>query len=389
MDSWVQELSRGESESLEFKRSTASIREAVQTLCAFANQGGGVLYFGVADDGSLVGQEVSDDTLRNLANAVKLNTDPKLYPQIRKVEIGGKTCIRLTVEQSPLKPHTAYGRAYLRVGTSTQQLSQDQYRQMIQQQSNGYGFDALLCRDARLSDIDESAVHAFLEAANAVRDLNQNLYLPVDQVLEKLDLVKNGAITNAAVLLFATDPRRFFRGCYEIKAAIFPSDSGYDTMLNAHEFAGNLLSQVARVLEFLVLSLQKSYSKGDVQGVERLEFPMSMLREALVNMIAHRDFRVGVKSTIELRPSSLLFYNPAELFAPTITLESLKRHHASRPGNRLIARVLYLMGFFENWGGGTLKIIEEARNAASVDPEFGFRDGMFSLVIHRRRSLGV
>ena len=60
------------------------------------------------------------------------------------------------------------------------------------------------------------------------------------QVLEKLDLVKEGTVSNAAVLLFGKQPARFFAGHYEIKVASFLSDSGYDSMLNDQEYSGNL-----------------------------------------------------------------------------------------------------------------------------------------------------
>jgi ATP-dependent DNA helicase RecG len=61
--------------------------------------------------------------LKNIANAVKLNTDPKLYPTLEQVDIDGKSCILVTIEESPLKPHLAYGRAYIRVGPTNQQLA--------------------------------------------------------------------------------------------------------------------------------------------------------------------------------------------------------------------------------------------------------------------------
>lgn len=377
------EIAGGESEEVEFKRSTSLLKEAVQTLCAFANHRGGVLYFGISDDGHVIGQTVTDDTLKNIANTIKLNTDPKLYPQVEKVDIAGKTCVRVCIEQSPLKPHVAYGRPYLRVGPTTQQLSQDRYQLLLQQRTNGYGFDFQPCRSATMADIDESSVQTFMETANAVRDLNQNLYLPVDQVMEKLDLVRDGILSNAGVLLFGKQPAKFFSGHYEIKAASFPSDTGYDEMTNAHEYTGNLVNLFASAQDFLLTSLRTSYIKGEVTGKEHFEFPKAMLREALVNMIVHRDYRIDVKSTLEVRPSSILFYNPAQLFTPTITLDALKRHHASRPGNKLIAKIFYLMGLFENWGSGTLKIIENARQANGKEPDFDFQDGMFRLTIWR------
>ncbi len=378
------EITTGESEGIEFKRSTALLKEAVQTLCAFANHRGGVLYFGVADDGTVVGQTVSDDTLKNIANTVKLNTDPKLYPQVEKIDIAGKSCVRVCIEQSPLKPHVAYGRPYLRVGATTQQLSQDQYQLMLQQRQNGYGFDFQPCPMATLADIDEMSVQQFMETANAVRDFNQNIYLPIDHVLEKLDVLKEGAISNAAVLLFGKQPARLFSGHYEIKVASFLTDTGYDEMTNAHEYTGNLLTIFASAQDFLLNTLRRTYRKGEQMGTERLEFPKAMLREALVNMIVHRDYRIDVKSTIEVRPSSLLFYNPAQLFTPTITLDALRRHHASRPGNKYLAKIFYMMGLFENWGSGTLKIIDNAKQSSGREPDFDFQNGMFSLRIYRR-----
>ena len=100
-------ISDGESETVEFKKSTSSVREGIETICAFANHRGGYLIFGVEDEGGVLGQSVTDDTLKNLANAIKLNTDPKLYPTVEKVEIQEKACIVVTVEESPLKPYQA------------------------------------------------------------------------------------------------------------------------------------------------------------------------------------------------------------------------------------------------------------------------------------------
>ena len=68
-----------------------------------------------------------------------------------------------------------------------------------------------------------------------------------------------------------------------------------------------------------------------------------------------------IPSLIEVRPSFIRFYNSAQLFSPTSILDALKRHHPSRPGNKILAKIFYMTGLFENWGSGTLKIIEAAK----------------------------
>lgn len=383
MDAILDLISTGESETVEFKKSTAALREGIETICAFANQRGGYLLFGIADDGTVVGQQVTEDTIKNIANAVKLNTDPKLYPSIQRIEMQGKTCVLITVEESPLKPHLAYGRAYLRVGPTNQKLDREGYEYLLRQRFNGYGFDYQVQPGATLSDIDTNTLYEFLETANSVRDLNENLLLPADIVLQKLDLMTEKGITKAALLLFGKNPQKFFADHFEVKCGKFAGDTGYDEIANEQEFSQNLVQNFYAALNFILESVGKRSQKGDIQRLETWEFPVSVVREALVNMIVHRDYRQNIKSTVEIRPSAVSFYNPAQLFSPTITIERLKKFHPSRPGNRLIAKVFYLLGLFENWGGGTLKIISETMKSGKPSPEFTFEDGMFRLVLFR------
>lgn len=373
----------GESEFVEFKKSTASLREGVETICAFANHRGGHLFFGINDDGTVVGQQVTDDTIKNIANTIKLNTDPKLYPSIEKVEIEAKECVLVTIEESPLRPHLAYGRAFLRVGTTNQRLDQNRYEYLLQQRFNGYAFDYQILPEAVIEDIDNDLLYEFLEIANSVRNLNENLLLPPDIILKKLDLMKDSGITKGALLLFGKDPGRFFSGHFEIKCGNFQNDSDYDDILNEKEFHQNLIDQFRATLNFIQESIKTCSIKNGIHQVETLEFPVGVIREALVNMIVHRDYRQDIKSSIEIRPSTISLNNPALLFGPTITIETLKKYHPSRPGNKLIAKIFYLMGLFENWGSGTLKIIEETVKYGKSAPQLLFENGMFRVILLR------
>lgn len=376
-------IQNGESENVEFKKSTSLLREAIETICSFANGHGGYLIFGIDDDGTVLGQQISDDTIGNIANAVKLNTDPKLYPSIEKVELEGKECILVTIEESPLKPHLAYGRAFLRVGATNQKLDRERYEYLLQQRFNGYGFDHQIQKGANINDIDHDLLFEFLEIANSVRNVNESLLLPPDIILQKLDLSKDGQVTKGALLLFGKNPSKFFQGHFEVKCGKFSRDAGYDVISNEKEFNQALIQNFHSTFNFVMESIEKTVRKNKIHRVETWEFPVSVIREALVNMIVHRDYRQNVKSTVEIRPATITFYNPAQLFGPTITIERLKKHHPSRPGNKLIARIFYLMGLFENWGGGTLKIIEETMSCGKPCPGFYFEDGMFKIVLFR------
>jgi len=322
--------------------------------------------------------------LKNIANSVLLNTEPKLYPDIKKVELEGKTCIHIHIGESPIKPHLAFGKPFARVGPTTQKLSSAQYEMMLMRRMNGYGFDYQPVEEASLDDIDESAVYKFIETANQARNLNENLTLPVELLLEKLELMKNGRLTRAAILLFGKNPRKFFMGNYEILCGAFSEDKGHDFFLDNHEFDDNLFSNYNAALSFVHRNIVSTYKKGPPNGVRTWEVPLPVLQEAIVNMIVHKNYRIGVKNYIEIRPSWISFSNPGFLFKPSITIEKLSQPHLSRPGNILIAKAFFWSGLFENWGTGTLRIIEELKKAGKKAPEFSFEDDeIFRLKLYR------
>lgn len=71
-----------ESSKTEFKKSTAELKQALEDICAFANNGEGVLYFGVSDDGKVCGQDVSDKTIQKVSTSILSSIEPRVYPNI-------------------------------------------------------------------------------------------------------------------------------------------------------------------------------------------------------------------------------------------------------------------------------------------------------------------
>ncbi len=217
MSEFLELIKNGESEVVEFKQSTAVMRSIVESICAFANTNGGSVCVGISDKGEIVGQNISDDTLKNIANEIKLNTDPKLFPSIQKINIEKKNCILITIESSPLRPHSAFGISYVRVGATNQKLDRDSYEILLQQRWNGYNFDYQPVRNATINDIDADSVCEFVETSNIARNTNINLLLSVEIILENLELLKNNELTCAAILLFGKQPSRFFSSHFETK----------------------------------------------------------------------------------------------------------------------------------------------------------------------------
>ena len=120
-----------ETETVEFKKSTSELKSGVVSIAAILNKHGqGKLYFGIKDDGTVVGQMVGRNTIKEVTQTIVDNIEPKIYPKIEMKKIKNKECI--VVEFQGLDaPYFAYGRAYMRVGESDKQMSAKQIEERI------------------------------------------------------------------------------------------------------------------------------------------------------------------------------------------------------------------------------------------------------------------
>lgn len=111
-----------EGQTVERKQSFGERRQIVETCAAFATAQGGRIYIGVGDQGHVAGVQIGKGTLESLANDITQNTVPKLVPAIQTIQESGQTVVVVEVTQNPVKPVTAYGRAYRRSGRTNQVL---------------------------------------------------------------------------------------------------------------------------------------------------------------------------------------------------------------------------------------------------------------------------
>ena len=121
-----------ESETVEFKKSTDEHKEALQAVSGMLNKHGhGTLYFGVRDDGIVVGQDVSDATLRQVASWVSDKVEPAVFPTVERLDAdGGLGYIRVAFSGADA-PYSADGRYFTRVGTSNKALSASELSVMV------------------------------------------------------------------------------------------------------------------------------------------------------------------------------------------------------------------------------------------------------------------
>ena len=109
-------LKDGESETVEFKKSTGEWKEIIETLSAFANTRGGIVLVGVDKKGKVCGVNIGKSTIEDITNKIITNTEPKLYPEISVKTIDKKKVTLIKAESYPYDVVLAFGKPFKRVG---------------------------------------------------------------------------------------------------------------------------------------------------------------------------------------------------------------------------------------------------------------------------------
>jgi ATP-dependent DNA helicase RecG len=248
--------------------------------------------------------------------------------------------------------------------------------------SRGLSWDAGPAEGCTLADVDPEAVWRFLVAAQRERNLLLDPNSPLEEVLEKLKLRREGQLTRAAVLLFGKEPQRFLRQS-EVRMARFKGIQPLH-FLDMKVIEGRLIDQLEAVMEFIQRHISMAAEIEGLEREERWEYPLAALREAVTNAICHRDYRDAGNVQVRIFDDRLEVWSPG-LLPPEVSIESLRRTHRSVPQNRLIAYVFFLIKFVEQWGTGTLRMIEACQAAGLPDPEFAELSGAFVVTFQKSK----
>ena len=369
-------IQRGESQSVEFKTSLSLRKQIGKTISAFANTSGGTVLIGVSDNAVCKGVDIGKKTIEDLANWIKENTDPPIYPEIKVHKLNGKEIIKVLVKESDEKPAFFRTNAFQRVGKTNQRISASKIRELAKQERVKLHWDERICQKATLEDIDEKRVKWFLQKARDERQLEINPNTTLREALERLELSRNGQITNAALLLFGQNPQKFFLQA-KLRCARYKGVTPI-TFIDLKVIAGNIIDQVEKAENFVLSHIKKAAKILGFKREEVWEYPPSALREAIVNAVCHRDYSYNSDITIGILDDRIEISNPGKLPEP-LTPAMLKQKHKSIPRNPRIADAFFLIKNIEQWGEGTNKIVRWCTEQGLKEPDFEEIGGGFEV----------
>jgi ATP-dependent DNA helicase RecG len=341
-----------ENERMEYKKTLGQLKDGVISIASILNKHGeGELWFGIRDDGVAVGINVGEKTVRDISQAIAAHIEPKIYPEIKTVLREDAQCIRVCFSGID-KPYFAYGRAYMRVGDENRQISAKELENIFRNKNqDAMRWDNKPC-DIALESLSVKKVRDFLKQAKLQWDTLHN-------ALEKLDLMKDDKLLNAAKVFFAK------KTAVKLRCAVFASTSTA-TILDQQDYQGDILSLIEHGQAYILRNIHLGMRLEGLYRVDVPELAVPALREALINAFCHRDYHDAEEVRVAIFKDRVEIRNPGSLFGG-LTISQLHKGNVSRRRNPLIAEMLKRIQMVERWGRGMQLILDN-------EPKTRFRE---------------
>ncbi len=331
-----------ESETVELKEIV--VDDVKKEIIAFANCQGGTLYIGVRKDGTVTGVNDPDDVALQISNMIRdaVKPDLTMFLHYETLEEGGKKIVAIDVQQGTERPYYIAKKGlrpegvYIRQGYSSAPATNTAILRMIKE-TDGERFEEMRSLEQKLT---------FKSTAKEFEQRNIDFG---QQQMQTLKLLNNdGIYTNLGLLL--SD-----QCVHTIKVAVF---QGTDQSIfqDRHEFTGSLMQQLNEVYDFIDFRNQTHAVFDRLLRIDIRDYPEVAVREALLNLLVHRDYAFRASALISIYTDRIEFVSIGGLL-PGIDLEDIMVG-LSVCRNQNLANVFYRLQLIEAYGTGIRKIMK-------------------------------
>lgn len=353
-----------ESETVELK--TIVVEDIKKEIIAFANCKGGKLYIGVQDDGTVSGLDNPDEVSLQISNMIRdaIKPDLSMFLHYETLTIGGKKIVAVDIQQGTERPYYIAKKGlcpegvYVRQGYSSVPATNTAIRHMIKE-TDGDHFEEMRSLEQNLTF--ESAEKTF-----AKRHVT---FGPAQ--MKTLGLVtQDGVYTNLGLLL--SD-----QCVHTIKAAVFQG-TNQNEFKDRKEFTGSLFQQMDEVYDFIDFRNQTHSAFEKLYRIDRRDYPETAVREALLNLLVHREYSFRASSFISLYTDRLEFTSIGGL-VNGVTLKDVTMG-ISVCRNVKLANIFYRLELIEAYGTGLIKIMD-AYEGTGMMPQIETSDNTFKIIL--------
>jgi len=310
-------VSSGESKGIEYKKSTSTLKSAMTTVCAYLNSDGGTVLIGVKNDGTVIGQDVTDNTKQEIAKEI-IKIEPAANITVDYIPaLDGKKVIIISVTKGYRAPYVYDGRAYYRTESSTSKMPQDYYEQLlVERQQYNYNWEESIDNNLSVDDLDFDEIYKTVtEGIKERRVPASAVKEEPESILNRFKLIKGNKLTRAALVLFARDDKIGLLQC-NVKLARFKGLDKLGNFIDNQQVYGNVFKLLDQIDAFLNrhLPIASFFEKDQFKRIDKPILPVMAVREALINAIIHRDYsHTGTSIMLAIYDDRLEIWNYGSL----------------------------------------------------------------------------
>jgi ATP-dependent DNA helicase RecG len=360
-------ITQGESAQVEFKSAAVRPEAVAKEIVAFANYQGGILLIGVEDDGVVSG--VSNSNLEQwIANITRHNIIPALNLPTTIVEVQGKKVLAVEIPKGVDKPYqTIDGKYWIRLGSTNRIATKEELSRLFQQTGLVH-FDIAPVMDTSLKELDLNAIGSYYQTYYNI-PFAELSSAEQENILHNTDISTQyegqTVTTVGGLLLFGKQPQRRLPQA-AITFAVFKGTDITAELIDKKEITGTLPELIDKTVSLIQLFIPVSSRIEGNQRQENILIPHPVIREAIVNAVAHRDYSISQrKITVYLFQNRLEITSPGQL-PNTLTLEKI-RYGNSAPRNIFLVKYLDNMRYFDGLGRGIPMIIKAMGNKVEFE----------------------
>lgn len=353
-----------ESESVELK--VIVVEDIKKEIIAFANCEGGKLYIGVQDDKTVSGLDNPDETALQISNMIRdaIKPDLTMFLHYETLVIDGKKIVAVDIQQGTERPYYIAKKGlrpegvYVRQGYSSVPATNTVIRRMIKETDGDY-FEEMRSLEQNLTF--ESAKKIFAE---------RNVKFGPAQMKTLGIVTQDGVYTNLGLLL--SD-----QCVHTIKAAVFQGTK-QNEFKDRKEFSGSLFQQMDEVYDFIDFRNQTHSTFDKLYRIDRRDYPETAVREALLNLLVHREYSFSASTFISIYTDRIEFTSIGGL-VNGVSLKDITMG-ISVCRNTKLANVFYRLELIEAYGTGIIKIMD-AYEGTGMTPQIETSDNAFKIIL--------
>jgi ATP-dependent DNA helicase RecG len=324
-------------------------------IVALANEGGGLLVFGMTDKHphEVVGTTFAADKTGEMENQIYERLDIRV--KIEELFENDKRVLVFKIPSRPIgSPLQFEGVPLMRIGDSLRVMSNDELFRILSE--NEPDFSATICEGLTFEDLDTDALSVMKERYAQKQENPAFKTLPDMQILSDLELIENGKLNYAALLLLGTRkslrkhlPNAAVTIEYRLNQSMIPYTA-------RQEFQEPLFTAIDKIWAYInqpasnpLLHIRDKFNIYDIKS-----FNEEVIREAVINACVHRSYKFSDDVFIKQYPDEIIFTN-AGGFPSGVSKENILTVN-SRPRNKRLTEVLQKTGFIERSGQGVDKM---------------------------------